>query len=246
MRRIADRELLLSFMGLSVFFLAVTIPLLLSREWITVSWAIQALVMLWLADKLNSQFLRQVAFLLYGIVLFRFGFMDLPAQYASRCRGPADVALGDYLRHLLERLVVFGVPIASMAGAYFLLKAPGLAAAWPSTRPTTWPSGCARNGPSGTRSSSPWAWGSCSCTSSSTARWAIFSLPAACRCSRCSGWGCACSCSTSTLPAPAGRSSLFWHSSSRERWSSSCSSTCRSGSWKRPLCMAATTPSWMP
>ena len=123
-RRIADRELLLSFMGLSVFFVAVTIPLLLSREWITVSWAIQALVMLWLADKLNSQFLRQVAFLLYGIVLFRFGLMDLPAQYSSALPRSGDVALGEYLLHLLERLVVFGVPIGSMAGAYFLLKAP--------------------------------------------------------------------------------------------------------------------------
>ena len=55
-RRIADRELMLCFMGLAVFFLAVTIPLVLSREWITVSWAIQALVMLWLADKLKSAF----------------------------------------------------------------------------------------------------------------------------------------------------------------------------------------------
>ena len=123
-RRIADRELLVSFMGLSVFFLAVTIPLLLSREWITVSWAIQAIVMLWLADKLKSQFLRQVAFLLYGIVLFRFGFMDLPAQYASPLPRAGDIALGDYLWHLVERLVVFGVPIASMAAAYFLLQAP--------------------------------------------------------------------------------------------------------------------------
>ncbi len=123
-RRIADRELLVSFMGLAVFFLAVTIPLILSREWITVSWAIQALVMLWLADTLGSQFLRQVAFLLYGIVLFRFGFMDLPAQYGTALPRSGDVALADYLLHLLERLVVFGVPIASMAGGYFLLKAP--------------------------------------------------------------------------------------------------------------------------
>jgi uncharacterized membrane protein len=123
-RKIADRELLLSFMGLSVFFLAITIPLLLSREWITVSWAIQALVMLWLADKLSSRFLRQVAFLLYGLVLFRFGIMDLRAQYSSELPRAGDVALGEYMLHLLERLVIFGVPIASMAGAYFLLKSP--------------------------------------------------------------------------------------------------------------------------
>ena len=86
-RRIADRELMLSFMGLAVFFLAVTIPLVLSREWITVSWAIQALVMLWLADKLKSAFLRQVAFLLYGLVLLRFGFFDLPAPVLAAVAG---------------------------------------------------------------------------------------------------------------------------------------------------------------
>ena len=123
-RRIADRELMLSFMGLAAFFLAVTIPLVLSREWITVSWAIQALVMLWLADKLKSEFLRQVAYLLYGIVLLRFGFMDLPDQYSAALPPAGEMALGDYLLHLVERLVVFGVPIASMAGAYFLLKTP--------------------------------------------------------------------------------------------------------------------------
>ena len=64
-RRVLDRELMLSFTALSAFFLAITIPLLLSNEWITVSWAIQALVMLWVAEKLNSQFLRHVAYLLY-------------------------------------------------------------------------------------------------------------------------------------------------------------------------------------
>jgi hypothetical protein len=124
LRRIADRELMLSFMGLAVFFLALTIPLVLSREWITVSWAIQALVMLWLADKLKSEFLRQVAYLLYGIVLIRFGFVDLPAQYSLALPQAGEVSLREYFWHMLERLVVFGVPIASIAGAYFLLKTP--------------------------------------------------------------------------------------------------------------------------
>jgi uncharacterized membrane protein len=96
----------------------------LSREWITVSWAIQALVMLWLAGKLKSEFLRQVAYLLYGIVLARFGFMDLPGQYSAAQPPAGEMPLGDYMLHLVERLVVFGVPIASMAGAFFLLKTP--------------------------------------------------------------------------------------------------------------------------
>ena len=123
-RKIADRDLMISFMGLAVFFLAVTNPHVLSSERITVSWAIQALVMVWMADKLKSAFLRQVAFLIYGLVLLRFGFIDLPDQYGRILPAAAAVPLGDYLVHLLERLVIFGVPIASIGGGYFLLKSP--------------------------------------------------------------------------------------------------------------------------
>ena len=47
--RVLDRELLFCFVALAAFFLAVTMPLALSDKWITVSWAIQALVMLWVA-----------------------------------------------------------------------------------------------------------------------------------------------------------------------------------------------------
>jgi uncharacterized membrane protein len=122
-RKIADRDLLISFMGLTGFFLAVTIPLVFSHEWITVTWAIQALVMLWLADKLKSAFLFQLAFLIYGLVLVRFGLIDLAGQYSSAAVTAAQPPLGEYFLHLLERLVIFGVPIASIAGAYFLLRA---------------------------------------------------------------------------------------------------------------------------
>ena len=95
LRRLLDRELLLSFTALSAFFLAVTVPLLLSSQWITASWAIQALVMLWIAGKLESEFLRQVAYLLYAIVLLRFGFVDLRHQYFVAAA--MDVPVIDYL-----------------------------------------------------------------------------------------------------------------------------------------------------
>src|SRR5262249_2902938 len=39
-----------------------------------------------------------------------------------------SLSLWDYVSHLVERLVVFGVPVASMAGAYYLLKSPVSAA----------------------------------------------------------------------------------------------------------------------
>lgn len=119
-RRLVDRELLVSFIGLAAFFLAVTMPLVLSPAWITVSWAIQAFVLLWVAGKLGSEFLRHVCYVLYAIVLFRFGFIDLRTQFLE---GPStvDLPLMDYLLRLAERLVLFGVPIASIGGAYRLL-----------------------------------------------------------------------------------------------------------------------------
>lgn len=119
-RRLLDRELLLSFTALSAFFLAVTIPLVLSSQWITASWAIQALVMLWIAGKLDSEFLRQVSYLLYAIVLLRFGIMDLRDEYFLTAA--KEIPMADYLWEMIQRLVSMGVPIASLAGAGWLLR----------------------------------------------------------------------------------------------------------------------------
>jgi uncharacterized membrane protein len=123
-RKLLDRELLFCFCGLAAFFLAVTMPLVLSSEWITVSWAIQAFVMLWIAGKLKSEFLRQVAYLLYLIVLGRFCLLDLRIQYASGALLDTSIPLMEYAWHMLQRLVVFGIPIASLAGAFRLLRSP--------------------------------------------------------------------------------------------------------------------------
>ena len=121
-RRVLDRELMLSFTAMAAFFLALTVPLLLSHEWITVSWAIQALVLLWVSGKLQSQFLRHVSYVLYLIVLLRFSLLDLPRQYSAASL--ADLPFSEYMIHLVERFVMFGVPIACVVGGYRLLKAP--------------------------------------------------------------------------------------------------------------------------
>lgn len=120
-RKLVDRELLVCFSGLAAFFLAVTMPLILSPAWVTVSWSLQALVLLWIAGKLGSEFIRHLAYVLYAIVLIRFGVVDLPGNFL---RGPstADMPMADYVRQLVERIVMFGVPIASIGGAYWLLK----------------------------------------------------------------------------------------------------------------------------
>lgn len=121
-KRIADKELLLSFIGLAAFFLTITLPLLLSKQWLTVSWSLQALVMLWMAEKMRSHFLRQAAYGLYLIVLFRFCFIDLADQYGAGV--DSEQSLVGFLLGLLARIISFGVPIASLALAYRLVEKP--------------------------------------------------------------------------------------------------------------------------
>ena len=117
--RVLDRELVISFIGLAAFFLAVTVPLVLSSTWITVSWAIQALVMLWIAGKLNSVFMRHVSILLYLIVIGRFFLIDLRTQYNP---GLADLPTEAFFLAMAERIVALGIPILSLGGAMRLLK----------------------------------------------------------------------------------------------------------------------------
>ncbi|MDG3002324.1 DUF2339 domain-containing protein [Paludisphaera mucosa] len=122
-RDVRDRGLLYGFLGLASFFLAVTIPLAFSRDWITVCWAVQALTTLWLAGKMRSGFLRGAAFALYALVLFRFGLIDLPRSYGWS--DPATTGAAAYFGLVLQRVIAFGVPIASIAGAAYLLRRPG-------------------------------------------------------------------------------------------------------------------------
>lgn len=119
-RKLVDRELLISFLGLASFFVIITVPLLLSKQWITVSWAALALVLLWIAKQLGSTTLRYVSFVLYAIVLFRFGVLDLPLSFG---RGLAqNTPWSEYWPQLIERLVQYGVPVLSFAAAYRLLQ----------------------------------------------------------------------------------------------------------------------------
>lgn len=120
--RLSDRGLVMSFLGLAAFFLTVTLPLVISKDWLTVCWAVQALVMLWIAGKLDSRFLLHVAYVLYAIVLFRFVALDVPRQYGAGLAVDAEITAGLYLRQLMQRLVMFGAPLGSLAGGFWLIR----------------------------------------------------------------------------------------------------------------------------
>ncbi len=145
-RKIVDRELLVSFLGLASFFVIVTVPLLLSSQWITLSWSVQALILLWIARKLGSHTLKYVSFILYAIVVIRIGANDLPGQFDVPV--PTEISNSEYVARLIERLVMFCVPVISLGVAHRLLIGwPGEESSairsendLPEVIPTTWAS----------------------------------------------------------------------------------------------------------
>ena len=122
-RRLIDRELIVSFLGLASFFVTITMPLLLSQQWVTASWAIQAVIMLWMAQRLGSRFLRLAASVVLGLVLCRFFVLDLGRTFRPGSVVD-DLPLGEFAVTLLGRLISFGIPIASLGiAAWFFRRA---------------------------------------------------------------------------------------------------------------------------
>ena len=117
-----DRGLLMAFIALAAFFAVMVPPLAISKSWITLSWSLQGLVMLWLAAKLDSRFLRGLSLGAYALAFARLLFFDFDRQYAAAL--PSDLSAAAYLSILANRLFALGGPIASLGGAWFLLKRP--------------------------------------------------------------------------------------------------------------------------
>jgi uncharacterized membrane protein len=117
-----DRGLLYTFLALAALFTALTPPLALSRQWITASWALQGVVMLWLAGKIESRFLRLLGSAACLLAVGRLAFWDLHRQFAGWL--PPDTAWDAYLKIFGERLLSVGVPIAALGVAWKLLRRP--------------------------------------------------------------------------------------------------------------------------
>lgn len=134
-RKFIDRNLLVLFFALASCFLAITMPLVLSREWITASWSLQALMLMWIALQMRSGVIRSIAYVLFAVVLARFAFLDLHRTFFGEgWSTTAQLPWSNYLQLLLSRFVSFGVPIGSLALAYrWIVALPGTASEEDST-----------------------------------------------------------------------------------------------------------------
>lgn len=120
-RKRPDRALLLGCLGLAAFFLAITMPIVLSKQWLTASWAVLGLILLWIGFRLKSPVVRSMAYVLDALVLFRFGLVDLPRSYPLR--EAADLTWSAYWPDMFRRFVSLGVPVGCLGGSYRLLRA---------------------------------------------------------------------------------------------------------------------------
>jgi uncharacterized membrane protein len=116
-RRLADRPLLIALISLAGFYTTLTMPLLMEKESLTIAWALQAFMFLWLGRRLQSAFLRQVSYAVYGLTLFRLAVFEFPRIDLNAAGATTLTAYGSAL---LNRLWTFGTAIGSIAAAFFL------------------------------------------------------------------------------------------------------------------------------
>ncbi len=114
-RKIDDKPLKIFLTGFAAFFVTITIPLLLTNEWLTSAWAIQAIIFLWMSSKLKNKFLRSISYLIYFITFIKILSVDFAGNFIG-------VTTVNYSSELTSRLLTFGMLIVSTGLGYFILK----------------------------------------------------------------------------------------------------------------------------
>jgi hypothetical protein len=116
-KKYKDKNLAISFLALTSFFVVFSVPLILEKESLTIVWSLQALLFIWLGIRLQSSFLKSISYFLYGVTMVRVGFFETAAEYSFNVQFSS---FRDYIRRLVSHLWMFGVPIASFISAFIL------------------------------------------------------------------------------------------------------------------------------
>ncbi len=113
-RRMSDRGLLIALIALAGFYTTLTMPLVMEQESLTIAWALQALMFVWLGHRLSSHFLRQLGYAVYLATLWRLLAFELPRiDMAAASHG----AMAVYWKAMGTRLWTFGLSLGSIAVA---------------------------------------------------------------------------------------------------------------------------------
>ncbi len=108
-----DKALVLSYVGLAVLFVTISIPVQLKYNWIAISWALEALLLIWLGFRLKFSDIRKFGVAIGLVSIFKILLLDYsydPYQYAKN-------------RFLVnERMFTYLVIVAALFAAAWLYK----------------------------------------------------------------------------------------------------------------------------
>lgn len=118
-RQPASRNAMLISLGQGLFFLAITVPILASNQWITIFWALEACLVLWVAQRVRSGWMFTGAFILAALTLGRLLFVDY--ERSRLIFSPLSFANG-YGFHLGERWLTAAMTLGALWISGWLLR----------------------------------------------------------------------------------------------------------------------------
>ncbi len=111
----------------AVFFLVLTVPILFSSNWITIFWALEAALLLWLGLKLDRKWMTITGIVLAILVTGKFFLYDYPVVF--RLGRKWSCFKVPYTRDLLERVLTSAALLGSLYWAGRKLRA-SVGATW--------------------------------------------------------------------------------------------------------------------
>jgi uncharacterized membrane protein len=96
----------------AVFFLVLTVPILFSSNWITIFWALEAALLIWLGLKVDRKWMTITGIVLILLVTGKFFLYDYPVVF--RLGRKWSYFKGPYTQNLLERLLTSAALIGSL------------------------------------------------------------------------------------------------------------------------------------
>lgn len=120
-----DQEAFVVLLGKAALFLIITVPLIFSRHWITIFWAVQALALLWMGVKLGRRGLIIGAYTLAGITIGKFLLYDYDTIF--RFAVDRDFSFVQSYTYLLpERFITMAVLSGALLSAGYMTLRAGL------------------------------------------------------------------------------------------------------------------------
>lgn len=116
-KSLVDKPLMIGFSALACLFMALTLPVAMDKGSLTMGYSLLALMFLWVGRKIESNFIQSLGGMLYAVVFIRLigglgtDFDPNPAR---------EMEFNQYLPLMLDRLVTYGVSVASFIGACIL------------------------------------------------------------------------------------------------------------------------------